>query len=109
MSLLIPCSDRVHTPVPPVVRVRQTRPADYGVLTVLECSVVGFFPQAARASWLRDGAEVADRRVVHGCLGQRGLELPASLLPGADAEERGEGELQGGAQQPGEEPGGGLG
>ncbi|KAF0031780.1 hypothetical protein F2P81_016335 [Scophthalmus maximus] len=45
--------------VPPVVRVRQTRPADYGVLTVLECSVVGFFPQAARASWLRDGVEVA--------------------------------------------------
>ncbi|XP_062278490.1 HLA class II histocompatibility antigen, DR beta 4 chain-like isoform X2 [Scomber scombrus] len=49
------------------------------------------------------------RCVVHRCHGQRGLELPASLVPGADTKERGAGDLQGGPRQPEEEPGGGLG
>uniref|UniRef100_A0A4W6BM15 Ig-like domain-containing protein n=1 Tax=Lates calcarifer TaxID=8187 RepID=A0A4W6BM15_LATCA len=44
--------------VPPIVRVRQTKPADYGERSMLECSVVGFFPQEVRVSWLRDGVEV---------------------------------------------------
>ncbi|XP_060905867.1 class II histocompatibility antigen, B-L beta chain-like isoform X1 [Labrus mixtus] len=44
--------------VPPVVRVRQTEPADYGEQSVLECSVLGFFPQEVRVRWLRDGVEV---------------------------------------------------
>lgn len=44
--------------MPPIVRVRQTKPADYGERSMLECSVVGFFPQEVRVSWLRDGVEV---------------------------------------------------
>lgn len=44
--------------VPPVVKVRPAEPADYGKRTMLECSVVGFFPREVRVSWLRDGAEV---------------------------------------------------
>ncbi|XP_041650208.1 rano class II histocompatibility antigen, A beta chain-like [Cheilinus undulatus] len=44
--------------VPPVVRVRQTKPADYGEQSMLECSVMGFFPQEVRVSWLRDGEEI---------------------------------------------------
>ncbi|CAJ1062979.1 H-2 class II histocompatibility antigen%2C E-S beta chain [Xyrichtys novacula] len=44
--------------VPPVVRVRQTEPADYGERSMLECSVWGFFPQEVWVTWLRDGVEV---------------------------------------------------
>ncbi|XP_074508531.1 H-2 class II histocompatibility antigen, E-S beta chain-like [Sebastes fasciatus] len=44
--------------VPPVVRVHQTKPADYGKQSMLECSVVGFFPQEVWVSWLKDGVEV---------------------------------------------------
>ncbi|XP_019964242.2 class II histocompatibility antigen, B-L beta chain-like [Paralichthys olivaceus] len=45
--------------VPPVVRVHLDKPADYGVRTMLRCSVLGFYPQEVRVSWLRDGAEVS--------------------------------------------------
>lgn len=44
--------------VPPVVRVLQIEPLDYGELSMLECSVWGFFPQEVRVSWLKDGVEV---------------------------------------------------
>uniref|UniRef100_A0A3Q1FKU9 Rano class II histocompatibility antigen, A beta chain-like n=1 Tax=Acanthochromis polyacanthus TaxID=80966 RepID=A0A3Q1FKU9_9TELE len=44
--------------LPPNVRVHQTKPADYGEQSVLECSVWGFYPQEMRVSWLRDGEEV---------------------------------------------------
>uniref|UniRef100_UPI0037E863C7 HLA class II histocompatibility antigen, DQ beta 1 chain-like isoform X2 n=1 Tax=Semicossyphus pulcher TaxID=241346 RepID=UPI0037E863C7 len=44
--------------VPPVVRVRQSQPADYGERSMLECSVLGFFPHEVRVSWLRDGLEI---------------------------------------------------
>uniref|UniRef100_A0A8C9YFN8 Ig-like domain-containing protein n=1 Tax=Sander lucioperca TaxID=283035 RepID=A0A8C9YFN8_SANLU len=44
--------------VPPVVKVHETKPADYGKRSMLECSVMGFFPQEVRLSWLRDGVEV---------------------------------------------------
>ncbi|XP_042345909.1 HLA class II histocompatibility antigen, DR beta 5 chain-like [Plectropomus leopardus] len=44
--------------VPPVVRVQQTQQTDYGKPSMLECSVVGFFPQEVSVSWLRDGLEV---------------------------------------------------
>ncbi|XP_062256134.1 beta-2-microglobulin-like [Platichthys flesus] len=53
------CSDLLHTPVPPVVRVHHTEPADYGVRTILHCSVLGFYPQKVQVSWLRDGVEVS--------------------------------------------------
>lgn len=55
---LIFCSNHFYTPVPPVVRVHQTKPADYGKQSMLECSVVGFFPQEVWVSWLKDGVEV---------------------------------------------------
>lgn len=45
--------------MPPIVKVHQTRPAVYGERSMLECNVLGFFPQAVRVSWLRDGVEVA--------------------------------------------------
>ncbi|XP_044215079.1 SLA class II histocompatibility antigen, DQ haplotype D beta chain-like [Thunnus albacares] len=44
--------------VPPIVKVHQTKPADYGERSMLECRVLGFFPQEVRVSWLRDGVEV---------------------------------------------------
>ncbi|XP_008279391.1 class II histocompatibility antigen, B-L beta chain-like [Stegastes partitus] len=44
--------------VPPNVKVRQTKPADYGERSTLECSVWGFYPQEVMVSWLRDGEEV---------------------------------------------------
>ncbi|XP_044063691.1 H-2 class II histocompatibility antigen, E-S beta chain-like [Siniperca chuatsi] len=44
--------------VPPIVKVHQTKQADYGERSMLECSVLGFFPQEVRVSWLRDGVEV---------------------------------------------------
>ncbi|XP_023262909.1 H-2 class II histocompatibility antigen, E-S beta chain-like [Seriola lalandi dorsalis] len=45
--------------VPPIVRVHQTKLTNYGERSMLECSVVGFFPQEVRVSWLRDGVEVS--------------------------------------------------
>uniref|UniRef100_A0A3B4WXU5 Ig-like domain-containing protein n=1 Tax=Seriola lalandi dorsalis TaxID=1841481 RepID=A0A3B4WXU5_SERLL len=47
------------SPVPPIVRVHQTKLTNYGERSMLECSVVGFFPQEVRVSWLRDGVEVS--------------------------------------------------
>lgn len=44
--------------VPPNVKVRQTKPADYGERSMLECSIWGFYPQEVRVSWLKDGEEV---------------------------------------------------
>ncbi|XP_070767354.1 rano class II histocompatibility antigen, A beta chain-like [Enoplosus armatus] len=44
--------------VPPIVKVHQKKPADYGERSMLECSVWVFFPQEVRVSWLRDGVEV---------------------------------------------------
>ncbi|XP_078108343.1 HLA class II histocompatibility antigen, DR beta 4 chain-like isoform X2 [Sander vitreus] len=44
--------------VAPVVKVHETKPADYGKRSMLECSVIGFFPQEVKLSWLRDGVEV---------------------------------------------------
>ncbi|XP_030249544.1 HLA class II histocompatibility antigen, DR beta 4 chain-like isoform X2 [Sparus aurata] len=44
--------------VPPIVKVHQTKPADYGERSMLECSVWGFFPKEVSVSWLRDGVEV---------------------------------------------------
>ncbi|CAB1438951.1 unnamed protein product [Pleuronectes platessa] len=40
-------------------RVHHTEPADYGVRTILHCSVLGFYPQKVQVSWLRDGVEVS--------------------------------------------------
>ncbi|XP_053288188.1 beta-2-microglobulin [Pleuronectes platessa] len=45
--------------MPPVVRVHHTDPADYGVRTILHCSVLGFYPQKVQVSWLRDGVDVS--------------------------------------------------
>ncbi|XP_070823574.1 rano class II histocompatibility antigen, A beta chain-like [Chaetodon trifascialis] len=45
--------------VRPIVEVHQTKPAGYEERSMLECSVMGFFPQEVRVSWLRDGAEVS--------------------------------------------------
>ncbi|CAB1438947.1 unnamed protein product [Pleuronectes platessa] len=53
------CCDLLHTPVLPVVRVHHTEPADYGVRTILHCSVLGFYPQKVQVSWLRDGVDVS--------------------------------------------------
>ncbi|XP_053182789.1 class II histocompatibility antigen, B-L beta chain-like [Scomber japonicus] len=44
--------------VPPIVKVHQTKPADYGERSMLECRVLGFFPQEVKVRWLRDGEEV---------------------------------------------------
>nr|XP_046256748.1 rano class II histocompatibility antigen, A beta chain-like isoform X2 [Scatophagus argus] len=44
--------------VPPIVKIRQTKPAAYGEQSMLECSARGFFPQDVTVSWLRDGVEV---------------------------------------------------
>lgn len=44
--------------MPPIVKVHQTKPADYGERSMLECSVWGFFPKEVSVSWLRDGVEV---------------------------------------------------
>ncbi|XP_029593399.1 rano class II histocompatibility antigen, A beta chain-like isoform X1 [Salmo trutta] len=43
--------------VPPIVKVRLTKPSRYGEPSMLECSVLGFYPQEVRVSWLRDGLE----------------------------------------------------
>ncbi|XP_024917006.1 H-2 class II histocompatibility antigen, E-S beta chain-like isoform X1 [Cynoglossus semilaevis] len=43
--------------VPPTVKVRQTKHADYGERTMFECSVWSFYPQAINVSWLIDGVE----------------------------------------------------
>ncbi|XP_078143458.1 HLA class II histocompatibility antigen, DR beta 4 chain-like [Centroberyx gerrardi] len=45
--------------VPPIVKVHLTKPADYGERSMLQCSLLGFFPQEVRVSWLRDGVEVS--------------------------------------------------
>uniref|UniRef100_A0A674DGT1 Rano class II histocompatibility antigen, A beta chain-like n=1 Tax=Salmo trutta TaxID=8032 RepID=A0A674DGT1_SALTR len=37
--------------------VRLTKPSRYGEPSMLECSVLGFYPQEVRVSWLRDGLE----------------------------------------------------
>ncbi|XP_033181515.1 DLA class II histocompatibility antigen, DR-1 beta chain-like [Mastacembelus armatus] len=42
----------------PIVRVHQTKPADYRELSMFECSILGDFPQAVNVSWLRDGMDV---------------------------------------------------
>lgn len=44
--------------VPPIVKVHQTKGTDYGQRSMLKCSVLGFFPQEVRVSWLRNGVEV---------------------------------------------------
>ncbi|KAG7474850.1 H-2 class II histocompatibility antigen, E-S beta chain-like [Solea senegalensis] len=44
--------------VPPTVRVHQTKPVDYGERNVIECSVMGFYPQDLEVTWLRDGTEI---------------------------------------------------
>nr|XP_029481676.1 rano class II histocompatibility antigen, A beta chain-like isoform X2 [Oncorhynchus nerka] len=43
--------------VPPIVKARLTKPSRYGELSMLECSVLGFYPQEVRVSWLRDWLE----------------------------------------------------
>ena len=70
---------------------------------------LGVFPQGSEC-------ELAERRGRghHRCgvdrrHGQRGLELPASLLSGVHTQKRGEGDLQGGPQEPESGAGGGLG
>ncbi|XP_029306981.1 rano class II histocompatibility antigen, A beta chain-like [Cottoperca gobio] len=51
-------SSTLDRKVPPVVEVHPTKPAEYGKRSMLECSVVGFYPQEVSVSWLRDGVEV---------------------------------------------------
>lgn len=46
-----------YVPVSPIVKARLTKPSRYGELSMLECSVLGFYPQEVRVSWLRDGLE----------------------------------------------------
>uniref|UniRef100_A0A8C8D0R3 Ig-like domain-containing protein n=1 Tax=Oncorhynchus tshawytscha TaxID=74940 RepID=A0A8C8D0R3_ONCTS len=36
--------------VPPIVKVRLTKPSSYGELSMLECSVLGFYPQEVRVT-----------------------------------------------------------
>ncbi|XP_021449969.1 H-2 class II histocompatibility antigen, A-U beta chain-like [Oncorhynchus mykiss] len=43
--------------VPPIVKARLTKPSRYAELSMLECSVLGFYPQEVRVSWLRDRLE----------------------------------------------------
>uniref|UniRef100_A0AAZ3P2V5 Immunoglobulin C1-set domain-containing protein n=1 Tax=Oncorhynchus tshawytscha TaxID=74940 RepID=A0AAZ3P2V5_ONCTS len=39
-----------YVPVPPIVKVRLTKPSSYGELSMLECSVLGFYPQEVRVT-----------------------------------------------------------
>uniref|UniRef100_A0A8C8CRI7 Ig-like domain-containing protein n=1 Tax=Oncorhynchus tshawytscha TaxID=74940 RepID=A0A8C8CRI7_ONCTS len=44
-----------YVPVPPIVKVRLTKPSSYGELSMLECSVLGFYPQEVRVNTLANG------------------------------------------------------